>query len=498
MKNFLVIPMGGLGQRFVNSGYKIYKPFLSVDCNQTILDKIIDNFSSTETEIIIIGNKKIKKNYSKFILKKIHFINIKNHKKGPLFSIYLALNALKKIIKNKNLFICYSDINWKWNYNEILKIIKNKKVVIFTHVGFHPHLELDQKSDFCIDNKHGLIKSILQKNTHFSDYKKELLAIGCYYFTNFSLVEESIKKINFFSIKNSTKEFYLVSLIKDILNKNINIHFKTIKNFVHLGTPEQYEDFIMWKKILHKKSNIGLGLSKFPNIMLMGGKGSRVKKLKYKKAFLPINNTKIFEYIFKKFGSKKNIIITNSYYAKNISKKKYKVFLIKKTDSMFSTLYKSKKFIETYKNFFLTSCDCFGGINKESFNSVLSNQRPDLVIFSYNFTNLQKNLTSSHTELILYRKKILKINVKSNSSNSKIGSAGFFWIKDKSVFKYFEEFKNYFNTKIGNREPILDDYFSYLFMHKLIKISFYRLNYYVHIGSVPEFKEYNYWQRYFS
>ena len=43
MKNFLVIPMGGLGQRFINSGYKIYKPFLPIDYNFTVVEKIIDN-----------------------------------------------------------------------------------------------------------------------------------------------------------------------------------------------------------------------------------------------------------------------------------------------------------------------------------------------------------------------------------------------------------------------------------------------------------------------
>jgi hypothetical protein len=55
-----------------------------------------------------------------------------------------------------------------------------------------------------------------------------------------------------------------------------------------------------------------------------------------------------------------------------------------------------------------------------------------------------------------------------------------------------------FNIKIGNREPILDDYFSYLLRNNLIKISYYNLKYYVHIGSVPEYKEYNYWNKYFK
>jgi hypothetical protein len=164
---------------------------------------------------------------------------------------------------------------------------------------------------------------------------------------------------------------------------------------------------------------------------------------------------------------------------------------------MFSTVYNSKKFIEQYKNFFLTSCDCFGGINKKKFKILLNNQQPDLVIFGYQFSYLQKNLISSHTELILRKEKILKINVKSNSKKSKIGHAGFFWIKDKNIFKYFEEFKKYFNTNIRNREPIVDDYFSYLLKKNLINISYYNLNYYVHIGSIPEYKEYNYWEKYF-
>ena len=69
--------MGGSGERFIDSGYKKYKPFLPVEENKTILDKILYNFKQIKTEIIIIGNKKkIKKNCSKHFLKKIHLIEI--------------------------------------------------------------------------------------------------------------------------------------------------------------------------------------------------------------------------------------------------------------------------------------------------------------------------------------------------------------------------------------------------------------------------------------
>ena len=41
MKSFLIIPMGGRGNRFLNAGYKTYKPFLPVDNKNIILDNII-------------------------------------------------------------------------------------------------------------------------------------------------------------------------------------------------------------------------------------------------------------------------------------------------------------------------------------------------------------------------------------------------------------------------------------------------------------------------
>ena len=58
MKNFLIIPLGGLGKRFVESGYKTYKPFLKISKNLRIIDSIANNFPKKNTHIIIIGNQK--------------------------------------------------------------------------------------------------------------------------------------------------------------------------------------------------------------------------------------------------------------------------------------------------------------------------------------------------------------------------------------------------------------------------------------------------------
>ena len=149
MTQYLILPLGGVGQRFIDEGYKTYKPFLKVSKNNTIIDKIVSNFPSKKTKVVVIGNEKkfqlIKSNLKKNTL----FIKIKNHKYGPLYSIFLANKELKRIIKDRHFFIVYSDINWNWRFQHINKFIKHKKAVVFTHKGYHPDLEINTKSDFC-------------------------------------------------------------------------------------------------------------------------------------------------------------------------------------------------------------------------------------------------------------------------------------------------------------------------------------------------------------
>ena len=489
MKTFLIIPMGGKGQRFLASGYKVYKPFLKISKKMRIVDGIIKNLDSKKTEIIIIGNtKRIKKKNLNF-KNKFHFINIANHKFGPLYSVYLAKEKVKNIIKSNNCFICYSDINWKWNFDKVKNYIKNKQAVIFTHTGFHPHLEINSKSDFCLIKK-DTIQDIREKKLFNSDYKKNFLAIGCYYFDNFDLVE---KFMNFFEKnKKIKKEFYLVSLVKNLIQKKIKINYFNIKNFVHLGVPSQYEDFRNWKSLLIDNFNSSLNLNN-KNIMLMAGKGKRIKTLKKKKPYLKIREKNIYEYIFKKYGTKKNYILTNKNYISGL-KKKYRIYNIGKSNSMLQTIEKSDIFIKDKKNYFLSSCDCYGNFNKNEFIKFKKNKKPDVILFAYKFTDLQKKLTNSHTTLEFKKEKLSSISVKSNSKKNIFGQAGFFWIKDHKVFNFINKFKKSFKYK---REVLVDDYFKYLFDTKKLVIECHKLSNYVHIGSIKEYNELKYWEEYF-
>ena len=166
--------------------------------------------------------------------------------------MYLAKEKIRAIIKDNNFFISYSDINWKWNFNNVKKYVENKKITIFSHKGFHPHLETDAKSDFFLCSKKGEIKKVSEKKSISEDYKKDYLAIGCYFFENFKYFE------NFFNLKKfkktaKKKEIYIINLLNFCLKNKIKINHFNINEFVHLGVPSQYENFLYWKNILSKK-----------------------------------------------------------------------------------------------------------------------------------------------------------------------------------------------------------------------------------------------------
>ena len=65
-------------------------------------------------------------------------------------------------------------------------------------------------------------------------------------------------------------------------NNNTINHFK-IKNFVHLGVPNQYRNFLKWSNIFLSNFEKSLKLN-YQTVMLMAGKGKRLKTLKEKKS----------------------------------------------------------------------------------------------------------------------------------------------------------------------------------------------------------------------
>jgi len=496
----LIIPMAGEGRRFLNKGYQEYKSFLNIDKNLTLFKRIILNFKEKRFRIFIIASdKNIKYLVEEKYKRKVINIEVKKHKKGPLFSLYLAKNKLKKFFKKgeENIFISYSDIIWNWNIKKKNFDLKEKKVIIYGHRGFHPHIEVNSKSDFYSVKKNNLVGHVKKKSPITDNYKNDYLAIGCYFFRNLDLI------INNFPDFREKEEYYIIDLINNLLNRKINVYSSTINSFCHLGFPEQFEDFLKWKNFFKTKNITRLITNNFlfknnSLILLAGGKGERLRNLYRNKFLMKVNNKYFYKIILRNFNSKKNLLVTNS---TKISFKEGFRILIKKNNSMFETIKSATPILKNLSNFFLSSCDCIGEFDCLKLRQLITETNADIVFFGFKQSYLQKKNYNSHSFLVTQNKQVVDINVKDNSLIHCIdhfGHAGFFWIKNGYIFKFVKEFENNIIFKKFKREVIIDDFFKFLIKVKLFKAYFLPLENYLHLGSSEEFNEFLYWKNFFN
>ena len=112
LETILIIPLCGVGKRFINSGYQKHKSLIEID-NLHMLERIISKFPD-KTLVYLITSLSIKKELDKdqYLnkrknLKLLNFIIIEEHALGPAYTIF---KAFKKLPKSIPTYISYCDI----------------------------------------------------------------------------------------------------------------------------------------------------------------------------------------------------------------------------------------------------------------------------------------------------------------------------------------------------------------------------------------------------
>ncbi len=231
----VVIPIGGIGERFKNNNYTVPKALINV-CGKEIISYLLDNLNITNIEYIFIPyNKEYKKyNFEEFLKQKypnilFKFYCLENNTRGAAETINIGLNNLDEsrdipviCLDSDNFYLC--DIISKWNGENCVFTFKDYNIKpIYSYVE-------------CNDN--GLIINIKEKE-QISNYA----CTGAY---GFKSILDLHKYTSYIIENNITQknEFYTSGVIKELLNiktfKNIEI---LNKDFFSLGTPEQLEEY---------------------------------------------------------------------------------------------------------------------------------------------------------------------------------------------------------------------------------------------------------------
>ena len=117
----IVIPMSGIGKRFIDAGYKEPKPLIVVD-GKTIIEHVCDLFPNEEKFTFICNSKHLKETNMKEILLSIkpnsNIVEIQNHKKGPVYAVSLIEDLIED---EEEVIVNYCDFGTYWDYEDFLK-----------------------------------------------------------------------------------------------------------------------------------------------------------------------------------------------------------------------------------------------------------------------------------------------------------------------------------------------------------------------------------------
>jgi capsule biosynthesis phosphatase len=239
-KKIIIIPLGGLGNRFKNAGYNLPKPLINV-MGKPIIYWLLENLDLSDIEYVYIPyNKELKKYRFEDLLVKdfknmrFKFFCLENNTRGAAETIKISLEYLKatKLLDNDDKHVMCID-NDNFFTENIAKYWDGNNLVLSFHDDFNEPIfsYVKLENDDILD---------IREKYKISDNA----CCGVYAFNS---LHELLEACNYIVDNNIREkdEFYISGVIKHMITQNHSFCNKTInKNNYHcLGTPLQVKIF---------------------------------------------------------------------------------------------------------------------------------------------------------------------------------------------------------------------------------------------------------------
>ncbi len=244
----IIIPMSGIGKRFLDAGYKDPKPLIDVD-GMPIIEHVVNLFPGEHNFIFICNQDHLDQTNMREILQRIapdgKIIAIPPHKKGP---VYAVSKIFDEINDNDEVIVNYCDFGTHWDYQDFLQYVRafDADGAIPSYRGYHPHMLGCTNYAFIKDENQWLVE-IKEKEPFTNNRMNEFASNGTYYFKRGSYVKKYFQQLMDDNI-NLNGEFY-VSLVYNMLKRDgLKTFVYEIQHMLQWGTPEDVEEYSMWSR----------------------------------------------------------------------------------------------------------------------------------------------------------------------------------------------------------------------------------------------------------
>jgi NDP-sugar pyrophosphorylase family protein len=504
--------MSGLGQRFINAGYKDPKPLIKVD-GKPIIQHVFELFDSPDDVIFICNELHLFQTEMYDILKGIApnctIISVPNEgRKGPVHTIL----HVKEQLPNRPIIVSYCDYGTVWDYDAFLKECQTSDGVIACYTGFHPHMLGSDNYAFC-RTKDGNIVEVQEKKPFTSNKMAELASNGTYYFCSKAMMVTCFEQL-VDSNESINGEFYVSMAYNFMIREGKKVTPFLIEKMLQWGTPYDLEVYQSWSKYF---SNRNQPLpNNPPNTLLvlpMAGEGKRFKDEGYEtpKPLLPIDNKSMVVQAVKclpKTSEKVFICLLEHHEKFEIEKELLKEFdhtsilwVEEKTDGQACTceigvlgiLYPEDSPI------FISACDNAATYDSNKYQNLVDDVSVDVIVWSFRNNPTSKNKPDMYSWLSVDSEdnitgvSVKKCNGDPTKSYAIIGT--FFFRKSKYFLDTLDI--NYATDTRTNGEFYVDDVINRCIENGLC-VKVFEVDNYICWGTPNDYRVYQYWEEHFN
>jgi len=255
-KGALVIPMAGLGQRFVDEGYVLTKPLIPVSGLPMVAQATRDLPPAEQHVFVLRGDmagyseviNELKALYPKSIIKTIDRLT-----EGQACTALIGLLALEETVGGKNcvpITIGACDSGGLYDTEAFNNLVSDPSVdVIVWGVRGYPNAKRNPKMYGWIDAENGLIRSVSVK-TPLDTPASDPIVLGIFTFLR---GEDYRRALNRLIARDGriNGEFYIDSLINDAIALGLRCHLFEVDKYLCWGTPNDLRTFEYWQSCFH-------------------------------------------------------------------------------------------------------------------------------------------------------------------------------------------------------------------------------------------------------
>jgi NDP-sugar pyrophosphorylase family protein len=287
----IIIPMSGIGKRFVDAGYDKPKYLIDVD-DKPIIEHVINLFPNESNISFIINDEHSKNTNIKNILNdisphsKIFEVSV-NNRKGP---VHAVSQIFQNIDDDKEVIISYCDYGTYWNYYKFLQDARknNASGSVACYKGFHPHMLGSDNYAFLKETYPDSMwmESIQEKKPYTSNKMGEYASNGTYYFKSGKILKKYFQEL--IDLDMHVNNEYYVSMVYNLMVRdNLLVRIYNIENMLQWGTPYDLEIYKGWSSYFNDALypiKQFTDINNVTTIMPMAGKGSRFSHRGYIKS----------------------------------------------------------------------------------------------------------------------------------------------------------------------------------------------------------------------